>query len=53
MELFWTLESIEDRDNIYDHIEADNPTAAVELDEIPLQSHRPIGMQPAARSARH
>lgn len=34
MELFWTLESIEDRDNIYDHIEADNPTAAVDLDEM-------------------
>jgi plasmid stabilization system protein ParE len=34
MELFWTLESIEDRDNIYDHIEADNPTAALDLDEM-------------------
>jgi toxin ParE1/3/4 len=34
MELFWTLEAIEDRDNIYDHIEADSPTAAVDLDEM-------------------
>jgi toxin ParE1/3/4 len=34
MELFWTLEAIEDRDNIYDHIEADSPTAALDLDVI-------------------
>ena len=33
MELFWTLEAIEDRDNIYDHIEADKPAAALDLDE--------------------
>lgn len=34
MELFWTLEAIEDRDNIYDHIEADSPAAALDLDEM-------------------
>lgn len=34
MELFWTLEAIEDRNNIYDHIEADGPTAALDLDEM-------------------
>ncbi|CAM2194072.1 toxin ParE1/3/4 [Paraburkholderia kururiensis] len=33
MELFWTLEAIDDRDNIYDYIEADNPGAALDLDE--------------------
>jgi toxin ParE1/3/4 len=33
MQLFWTPEAIEDRDNIYDYIEADNPAAAVDLDE--------------------
>lgn len=25
MELFWTAEAIQDRDKIYDSIEADNP----------------------------
>ena len=33
-ELFWTPEAIQDRDEIYDHIEADNPTAALALDEL-------------------
>nr|WP_297503977.1 type II toxin-antitoxin system RelE/ParE family toxin [Ferrovum sp.] len=34
MELFWTPEAIQDRDEIYDHIEADNQTAALALDEL-------------------
>jgi len=34
MELFWTPEAIQDRDDIYDYIEADNPTAALALDEL-------------------
>jgi addiction module RelE/StbE family toxin len=34
MELFWTPEAIQDRDEIYDHIEADNPAAALTLDEL-------------------
>ena len=34
MPLFWTPESIQDREDIYDFIEADNPTAALELDEM-------------------
>lgn len=34
MELFWTPEAIHDRDDIYDHIEADNPAAALTLDEL-------------------
>jgi toxin ParE1/3/4 len=29
IELFWTPEAIQDRDEIYDHIEADNPVAAL------------------------
>lgn len=33
-ELFWTPEAIQDRDEIYDHIEADNPAAALALDEL-------------------
>jgi toxin ParE1/3/4 len=34
MELFWTPEARQDRDEIYDYIEADNPTAALALDEL-------------------
>ncbi|MDO9224664.1 MAG: type II toxin-antitoxin system RelE/ParE family toxin [Pseudomonadota bacterium] len=34
MELFWTPEAIQDRDEIYDYIEADNPVAALAIDEL-------------------
>lgn len=34
MPLFWTPESIQDREDIYDFIEADNPAAALRLDEL-------------------
>nr|WP_315255645.1 type II toxin-antitoxin system RelE/ParE family toxin [uncultured Duganella sp.] len=34
MELFWTPEAIQDRDDIYAYIEADNPSAALALDEL-------------------
>lgn len=34
MDLFWTPEAIQDRDEIYDYIEADNPAAALVLDEL-------------------
>ena len=34
MELFWTQEAIQDRDAIYEYIEADNPVAALALDEL-------------------
>ncbi|MEL6061616.1 MULTISPECIES: type II toxin-antitoxin system RelE/ParE family toxin [unclassified Methylobacterium] len=30
--LVWTLEALQDRDAIYDDIEADNPAAAIALD---------------------
>ena len=33
MELFWTPEAAQDRDEIYAYIEADNPVAAMALDE--------------------
>ena len=33
MRLYWTLEAIADRNEIYDYIEADNPAAALALDE--------------------
>ena len=34
MELRWTLEAIADREAIYEHVEADNPVAALALDEL-------------------
>lgn len=34
IELAWTLEAIQDRNEIYDHVEADNPVAALALDEL-------------------
>lgn len=34
MELYWTPEAIQDRSDIYDYIEVDNPTAALALDEL-------------------
>lgn len=34
MQLFWTPEAIQDRDGIYDYIEADNQAAALALDEL-------------------
>jgi hypothetical protein len=34
MELFWTPEAIQDRNDIYGYIEADNPVAALALDEL-------------------
>jgi toxin ParE1/3/4 len=34
MQLFWTPEAIQDRDEIYDYIEATNPVAALALDEL-------------------
>lgn len=33
-EVFWTPEAIQDRDDIYEYIEADNPAAALALDEL-------------------
>jgi addiction module RelE/StbE family toxin len=32
--LFWTPEALDDRRAIYDYIEADNPRAALTLDEL-------------------
>ncbi len=34
MGLFWTPEAIQDREDIYDFIEQDNPAAALDLDEL-------------------
>lgn len=34
MRLFWTPEAVQDRDETYDYIEADNPLAALSLDAL-------------------
>ena len=34
MRLFWTPEALDDRRAIYEYIEADNPLAALNLDEL-------------------
>ncbi|WP_370459840.1 type II toxin-antitoxin system RelE/ParE family toxin [Pusillimonas sp. ANT_WB101] len=34
MKLFWTPEAAQDRDEIYNYIEADIPVAAMALDEL-------------------
>ena len=34
MKLYWAAEAIADRVDVYDYIEADNPEAAVVLDEL-------------------
>ncbi|SHJ84408.1 type II toxin-antitoxin system RelE/ParE family toxin [Halomonas caseinilytica] len=34
MELVWTPEAIQDRDDIYEYIEPENPLAALTLDEL-------------------
>lgn len=34
MDVLWTPEAIQDREAIYDYIEADNPVAALALDEL-------------------
>ncbi len=34
MKLVWTRQALADRRAIYDHIEADNPVAAIGLDEL-------------------
>jgi len=49
MELLWTPEAVRDRDDIYDYIEADNPFAALEIDDLisdgtaMLQDHPKLG----------
>ena len=34
MRLVWTPEAVQDRDTIFDYIEADNPAAALALDDL-------------------
>ena len=39
MELLWTPEAIQDREDIYDYIEVDNPFAVLTLDELIAEKH--------------
>ena len=56
--LYWTTEAIQDRHDIYDYIEADNPSAALELDELfaerasRLLEHPGLGRPGRVRGAR-
>lgn len=50
MELFWTREAIQDREDIYDYIEQDNPLAALSLDD--LISERTAAIQDFPRMGR-
>jgi toxin ParE1/3/4 len=46
MKLFWTPESIEDRRAIYDYVEADNPLAAIDLDELIFEKSQVLTKYP-------
>ena len=47
MELFWTPEAAQDRDEIYAYIEADNPVAAMALDEVLAEKASRFSIIPA------
>lgn len=47
MRLSWTPEAIEDRDTIYDYLEARNPLAAIDLDELLSEQARLLEDHPA------
>ena len=46
MRPFWTPEAIDDRRSIYDYIEADNPSAALALDERIFENARRLTDHP-------
>ena len=46
MKLHWTPEAISDRDNIYEYIQADNPSAALTLDEKFFESAHHLSSHP-------
>ena len=45
-ELFWTPEATQDRDEIYDYIDADNPAAALALDTLFSRRVRRLTVHP-------
>lgn len=46
MQIYWTLEAFADREAIFDYIEADNPVAAIALDELFEQSAKQLNLHP-------
>lgn len=46
MKLFWTPESLQDREDIFDFIERENPIAAIALDEMFSTKSRPLKEHP-------
>lgn len=44
MQIYWTLEAFADREAIFDYIEADNPVAAIALDELFEQSAKQLNL---------
>ena len=46
MQLVWTPESVDDREEIYAYIEADNPRAALALDSLISDSAERLLEQP-------
>ena len=52
MRLVWTKAALDDRRAIYDFIEADNPSAALKLDELfSEKASRLVALPEIARSA--
>nr|WP_047167826.1 type II toxin-antitoxin system mRNA interferase toxin, RelE/StbE family [Sphingomonas sp. Y57] len=45
--IYWTPEAIQDRDDIYDGIEPNNPAAALALDELFEAKSAPLTRHPA------
>lgn len=46
MQIYWTLEAFADCEAIFDYIEADNPVAAIALDELFEQSAKQLSLHP-------
>ncbi|AHE53095.1 type II toxin-antitoxin system mRNA interferase toxin, RelE/StbE family [Sphingomonas sanxanigenens] len=45
--IYWTPEATQDRDDIYNWIDADNPSAAADLDELIEQKAAALAPHPA------
>lgn len=46
MRVIWTLEALQDRADIWDHIAADNPRAAARMDELFRDAASMLGKHP-------
>lgn len=49
MTLFWTVEAVQDREDIYDYIEVNNPGAALALDQLFAERAGSLPDHPALR----